>query len=221
MERILFQLEDKQSSYNVKELLLSIIQRATVFKSYSISIVMSSEKDALPSSYWLLKELTDDACMTQLFDILQRHLHLVVTEYQSLLESASPPTDCVNGMSASRLDFDFLARQTESSSEIANNIFLVISRLFQRYNQGSSLPLFLSRLVKTGRGGYNACFNTTPIALADLAKMGRVRDPAWMQRMVRQCRSHLCAVFNTIQRVVIVAAVGRFNRSCTCRLSSE
>ncbi|KAM7458922.1 hypothetical protein BLSTO_00319 [Blastocystis sp. subtype 1] len=172
-ESILCRLEDAESSFNIKELLLSIIQRATVF----------NEKDSLPSSYWLLKELTTDASIAHLFAMLQAQLNLLVAEYQAQLD-ASQSTDYVG----------YLARQVQSSAEIANNIFLVLSRLFQRHNQGYT----------TGRGGYNACFNATPVAFNDLVRMGGVRSAEWMQRVVRQCRAHLCAVFNTVQRVVIL-----------------
>ncbi|OAO14404.1 hypothetical protein AV274_3889 [Blastocystis sp. ATCC 50177/Nand II] len=115
--------------------------------------------------------------------MLQTQLNLLVAEYQAQLD-ASQSTDYLG----------YLARQVQSSAEIANNIFLVLSRLFQRHNQGYT----------TGRGGYNACFNATPVAFNDLARMGGVRSVEWMQRVVRQCRAHLCAVFNTVQRVVIL-----------------
>ena len=91
-ESILCQLEDAESSFNIKELLLSIIQRATVFKCPRTPRLTSSEKDSLPSSYWLLKELTTDASIAHLFAMLQAQLNLLVAEYQAQLD-ASQSTD--------------------------------------------------------------------------------------------------------------------------------
>ena len=141
-ESILCRLEDVESSFNIKELLLSIIQRATVFKCPRTPRLTSSEKDSLPSSYWLLKELTSDASIAHLFAMLQTQLNLLVAEYQAQLD-ASQSTDCASTLLISCADVGYLARQVQSSAEIANNIFLVLSRLFQRHNQGCCFRLFL------------------------------------------------------------------------------
>ena len=203
MERILTLLEDKQSSFNIKELLLSIIQRATVYKFRCSRHLTRSKEEPRKSSYWLLQELMSESSIQHLFIMLQRHLDCVVNYYQNAIDNCQCVLDGAFSLAASSLDAVLINQFTSSSFEISNNCFLLLSRLFIKYTPCRLLRL-RSRVVTSGRGGYNSCFNAKPIPIQEMVRMGGIQNKEWMQVLVTQCRQHLCSLFNTMQRVVIV-----------------
>ena len=111
MERILTLLEDKQSSFNIKELLLSIIQRATVYKFRCSRHLTRSKEEPRKSSYWLLQELMSESSIQHLFIMLQRHLDCVVNYYQNALDNCQCVLDGAFSLAASSLDAVLINQQ--------------------------------------------------------------------------------------------------------------
>ena len=121
VDSILASLEDNESSFNTKELILSIVQRATVFRYSLLDISHYSEKEDPGPCYLLLQSLlSEDHCLL-VFSLLSKSLDQVLSSFLS--EQQQHPVA-------------YLSQFVNGPMEIANNCFLILSRFFWKYSHG-------------------------------------------------------------------------------------